>query len=78
MRVDIHSYDRKLETARKKLENSDISDRNKALIRDFDNNCFVRGLGNPRREKYLVTLRLIAKIINKDFDNATKEDNRIC
>lgn len=74
MEMDIYSHKKQLEVAIKSIGNLDISNKNKELMMEFDKNCIIRGLTKSRRLKYLNTLKVIAKIIKKDFDKADKQD----
>jgi len=48
-----------------------LSDRNKELILEFVDNCFICGLGEHRVLKYISTLKCIAFAIEKDLDKVT-------
>jgi len=72
---DIHDYNKKYDSALKRLKKSAISQRNKDLILDFDRACFLEGLGKPRRIRLIGALFILAKIyLKKDFDKATEND----
>ena len=71
---DIHNFDLKYKRIKKRLEESDISPRNKRFIKDFDNCCLLEGLSKPRRIKLLSTVLIIAKKLGKDFDKTIKKD----
>jgi site-specific recombinase XerD len=72
---DIYNHDINLKRLIQRIEKSEISQRNKDLIRDFDRMCFIESLSKPRRLKLLTCLFMLArKYITKDFDMATKEN----
>ena len=57
------------------LQSDELTDKNKQLIKDFDRAIFLlEGLGKARRIKILQSLKIIAKKLKKNFDQATKED----
>ncbi len=74
MTVDIYKYDEQLEKVFERIDKSEITDNNKKLIKDFLDYCFAEGLSVPRIIKYANTLLTLAKILDKDFDKATKRD----
>ena len=72
---DIYDYKHKLEMAKKKLRNANISEKNKEFISQFDSFCFLDGLSKPRRIKLISTLIILAEsYLKKDFDTATRGD----
>ena len=72
---DIHNYDKRLESTKKRVEKSTISQKNKKLVRDFDRACFLESLSKPRRIKLLGSLTILAEqYLKKDFDRMTKEE----
>jgi integrase/recombinase XerD len=71
---DIYDYTRKLEGAQRKLNASATSNRNKDLIREFDRACFLEALSKPRRIKLIGSLTILAELLKKDFDEASKDD----
>jgi integrase/recombinase XerD len=72
--ADLHRYERRFISSKKTLKKDKITEKNKDLILEFSDYCLVRGLSKPRIIKYIDTLRLSARIINKDFDKTTKKD----
>jgi len=50
------------------LITSELSERNKSLIIEFADSCFIAGLGDHRVLKYISTLKSIATDIQADFD----------
>jgi integrase/recombinase XerD len=72
---DIHNYNKRYEQAKARVLNSNISNKNKNLIMDFDRTCFIEGLGKPRRIKLISSLLILARnYLKKDFDKATKKE----
>lgn len=72
--IDIHSYDKQLVSTLERMKSSKISDKNKAIIEKFGNNCFATGIGKPRVIKYVQTLKTLALWLKKDLEKATRED----
>lgn len=72
--LDIHHYDRKLKSAIKSLEESELSRNNKSLILDFHNSCFSEGIGKAKITRYLYDIKKITSILNKDLVKCGKED----
>jgi len=71
---DIYNYQKRLKSAVELVKKSPISERNKQLILEFRDFASLDGLSLPRILRYLGVLKDWAKIINVDFDKATKED----
>lgn len=74
MKIDVQLFDKQLEYFLNTLKKSEISERNKEIILDFDKDAVIKGLGKPRRIRYLSGLNAIAKVIKKDFDKTNKDD----
>jgi len=72
MKVDIHNYDKQLEYFLQKLNNLNSS--NKDFILKFIDRLFAEGLSKGRIAKYVYCLINIAKLLNKPFSEANKED----
>jgi len=70
----VHNPSKRYQNALASLENSDISHVNKETIKQFAKQCFADGIGKLRVTKYISTLKKIATIIRKDFEDITKED----
>ena len=75
-KMDIYNYDRKLNAYRTKIQNSDMSDKNKKLISKYEDHLFMRGLSKPRVVKYMETIWGIQKHIKKDFADYNLDDVR--
>ena len=75
MTLDIHRYEMKWTYAERQVRNSDLSQLNKDLIISFRDTCLVRNVcGRVRLLRVLGCLRLYARLFNKDFDQATRQD----
>lgn len=66
-------YDIDVNKCMDNLDNSDISERNKTLITEFIDNCYIDRLGEHRIIKYISTLKSIAIAINTDFDKIEEQ-----
>lgn len=73
-RLDIHDYEKGFVSASESIKKSAISDRNKEIISSFSDDCLSEGLGKPRIIKYLHTLKTLARMFEKSFDDATIDD----
>ena len=71
--IDIHNYKRRLERTLKRIDESDISKRNKEVILRFHNYCITQGLSPSKLERYVYDLFRFAHMQPK-LDKATKED----
>jgi integrase len=72
--MDIHDYSRRLNTAVRLVGKAQISERNRKTILDFRDFCSMEDMSLSRIERYMGILVHWAKILNKDFDIAAKED----
>lgn len=76
--ISLYDYEKKYKVTLRALERSSVSERNKALIKEFLNDCTIgwggKKLKLPTIIKYLSNLYAIAKILEKDFNYITKED----
>jgi len=75
--MGIHNYEKSLQSRFEHIAKSDISERNKKLIVDIANDLMLDNLSKPRIMKYLEILRIVARKLGKDFDQATKEDLKL-
>jgi integrase len=72
---DIHDYKLQYRKLQERIDGSNISQRNKQLIKKFEIQCRIEGLGIPRKLKILGTLLLfVINHLKKDFDRAAKND----
>lgn len=69
-------YGRRIEGYLRKIKEDDFSQRNKDFIFDFYNHIAAEGLSLARQNKYLETLRIVARQLDKDFDKCTEQDIR--
>jgi integrase len=65
---DLCIYDIDVNKSIDNVSTSAISERNKTLIMEFIDNCYIDRLGEHRIIKYISTLKSIAIAINVDFD----------
>jgi len=72
--IDIHNWARSEQGAIKSLERKKISQANKHAILEFRDNCSIKGIGTPRRDRYVRFLTMLAETLDKDFIDATKDD----
>ncbi len=73
-KIDIHNFDYQYDNAKKGLEKSDISEKNKDFIIKFDRACSLEKLSISRRVRIIRTLIGMSSLLNKDFNTASKED----
>ena len=74
MEYDIHNYEEQLHTALHALATAPISQRNKQLILEFKRHLIVTDIGTPRITRYVFALKMLARVLDRDFDQATKDD----
>ncbi len=74
-KCDIHNTTRKLERALIRLESrEEIILRNRNKISEFCNYCLSIGMKANRRYKYFSLLIWLSRVLNKPYEDATKED----
>jgi site-specific recombinase XerD len=75
--MDIYNYKKKFERAIARVkENQELSDENKELALKFKDYLLSEGIGTAKIERYLIDIVKFARMLNKPFPNATKEDIR--
>jgi integrase/ribosomal protein L40E len=75
MGLDIHTYQQKFSYAERQVRESEISEKNKTLILGYRDACLVKNVcGKVRLIRVMGVLLLYARLLKKDFDQATKED----
>lgn len=75
MAIDIHAFEQQYATALEHLAKSDVSERNKELIRSYCDACLLRQVcGKVRLIRSVIILNLLARQLGKDFDQATRPD----
>lgn len=72
--IDIHHYDQKLESELKRIKESSLSKKNKALLIEFHEACFSESIGKAKIVRYLGDLKQVGLIIKKDLDKCDKKD----
>ncbi len=71
----IHHYDESFETQKSLVDRSNISNKNKKIILEFDKQCNLERLSKPRRMKLMSVLTIVARdYLKKDFDKVKIED----
>ena len=75
MSLDIHRYEQKWAYAERQIRDSEINQRNKDLILGFRDACLVKNVcGRVRLIRVQGCLLLYARMLNKDFDQVTRQD----
>ncbi|MCW4009704.1 MAG: site-specific integrase [Candidatus Bathyarchaeota archaeon] len=72
-KVEIYDYNRKIENALRRI-NTSCTPLDKTAILDFYYDSLTRGLSKARLLKYLTTLELISRLLEKPLKSATKTD----
>ena len=72
--AEIYNYERSLKRVIANLGASDIDSKNKATILEFNKHCLTNGYSLARAIKYIITLRMFARMLDKPFEEANKED----
>ena len=72
--LDIYNFKQKLDLRLKYLEECDICEENKSLIRKFIDYCFISGLSLSRQLKYLNHLLELAKLLGKPFRKVSQRE----
>ena len=72
MKIDIYNYEKHIDNEIRNIENSSMTKRNKELIFQFKDSCFMEGLSKARITRLLNTAKAIALELKKDMDKATK------
>src|ERR1700693_1285481 len=75
MTLDIHHFDQQYRSGEQQVRNSEISTKNKELIMGYRDACILQQVcGKVRLPRVLIGLLRCARILKKDFSDATKED----
>ena len=72
--LDVHKIEQRLESSLRRLNESNISERNKELILEFRDYAFSIGLSKSRILKYMNLLQKLSEWLNMPFDKANKND----
>jgi hypothetical protein len=72
--MDIHDYKKRLERVEEKVRKSNLSEKNKKILFDFERQLFIKEFTTARIETYLSVLRVVGEKLNKDLDTLEKED----
>ena len=73
-KINIYNYEKHIDDEIRNIEKSSMTERNKELIFQFKDFCFMDGLSKARINRLLNTTKAIALELKKDMDSATKED----
>jgi integrase/recombinase XerD len=74
MKTYIHDYEKTLERLKVSIKKSEISEKNKKIISDYETHLVITDISMPRVIKYLQSLKTIALNMKVDFDKVTKKD----
>ncbi len=75
MKQDAHNFKRRLELLLSNIEKDQaVSDKNKKAIFNFHSYLYALGLSTARVMRYMHDLKLLNRLLSKDFDLATKQD----
>lgn len=72
-RSEIHDYDQRIEAMLRTI-NRELSPKNSQLISNYNKEMVKDSLAKATRRKHLEVLLLQSRIINKDWDQTTKQD----
>ena len=72
--IDIHEYEKRYESAIRRIKASEIPEANKEAILGFQKDISARGTRIPRVVKYLNDLMTVSRLLGKEFGKATKDD----
>lgn len=73
-RPDIHNYDARVKNALRRIQQSDINEKNKMHLERFYKFSVAQQISKGRIAKHLWHLLTVARVIKKDFAEATKID----
>ena len=71
--TDIYAYDKQIQAILKNMER-DLSEKTCELIRKYDREMINTSKAKSTRRKHLQTLYVLSKLLNKEWELATKED----
>ncbi len=72
--MDIHDYKKRLERSEIKIRNSNISEKNKKIIFEYEKQMFIKEIGIPRIDRCISIIAAISEKLDKDLDCLEKED----
>ncbi|MCH8833949.1 MAG: tyrosine-type recombinase/integrase [Thaumarchaeota archaeon] len=72
-RLEIHNYDQRIEALLRNIQ-QELSPKNSQLIINYNREMIKDSLAKATRRKHLEVILLQSRIINKDWDQVTKED----
>ena len=71
---NLYNFDRRLDREVKRISKSNINERNKELIFSFQRRLLADGISKARIWKYLMSLRIIAEMHDKSFEEWNDDD----
>lgn len=71
---DLYNTEQRLKSILAKIKSSSISDENKKKLVEFTNHCLADTVGKNKMSRYLYDLLNISLWLNKEFNDATKQD----
>lgn len=71
---DIHGYEKRLKSALRRIEMSDLPEGNKTLLLEFKDYLFAEGISRGRIAKYMNHLFRVALWLDKPFESVTRRD----
>jgi len=72
--MDLHNYKQRFDRTLERLEKSDISKGNKALIHEFKDYCLCQGISYGKLDAYLFYLVKFVNMLQKPIEKAHKGD----
>lgn len=74
-KIDYYLHENRVKSIKDSIkQDPSISEKNKELIMNFENQLLLENISKPRIYKYLYTLRHINRMLKKDFNTLTKID----
>jgi integrase len=70
---DIYQYDKQIQGIFRKIDR-DLPPRSRELIRKYDREMINTSKAKSTRRKHLQTIYVLSKLLNKEWDEATKDD----
>ncbi len=72
--MDIYDYKKRLEKVENRIRKSNISEKNKAIIFNYEKQMFIKELSMPRIERCISIIGIASEQLGKDLDCLDKED----
>ena len=71
---DLYGQENLFKNAISSIDSWDTSTKNKEFVRKFITICGAENMSLIRKTRYIGFLKVICKLLKRDFDEATKED----